>query len=112
MIFRKKPLICTAEKSEPNEERTGQKTITEDDISGLSLNGQSRTSFLGILGAAVVGLIFAPAAAAVEVATASPHVEHLYHMVDDKTMHIGCVMLGSTFAILTVVSTGRFIMSL
>ena len=41
-----------------------------------------------------------------------PHYTHLYHMIDDGTMYICCLGLGLTFGILSLATTGRFIMSL
>lgn len=35
-----------------------------------------------------------------------------YHLVDDKTMYMGCVALGAGFLVLTFACSGRFLMSL
>lgn len=67
-------------------------------------------------------LIFpAPVFAAAEQAAAqvtttltatTPQFSHTYHMVDDHTMCMGCMVLGTTFSVLTLATTGRFILSL
>ena len=48
---------------------------------------------------------------AITTAVAAPQFQHAYHMVDDHTMCMGCMALGSTFSILTLACTGRFILS-
>jgi hypothetical protein len=58
--------------------------------------------------------VFAAAAeqAATQVTATTPQFSHAYHMVDDRTICMGCMVLGTTFSVLTLATTGRFILSL
>jgi len=46
------------------------------------------------------------------VTATTPQFSHTYHMVDDRTMCMWCMVLGTTFSVLTLATTGRFILSL
>lgn len=115
-FFRKEQIIPT-ESSQPNEQNAAQNENSAHRLRHSKSMPKLKSLSLAVVPTALAGLLFAPAATASVVATAettsaSPQFQHLYHMVDDKTMYLGCVALGGTFAILTIVSTGRFIMSL